>query len=98
MVEQRWEVADTEEVIGEDMAVGLAAEAAVDPQVDLAGLAVEVSEVAVPVEVGNNKKRSATPTFSLSYMIRLHILNNHGGSSPSSITNACTSNLTVILL
>jgi hypothetical protein len=97
-VEQRWEVADTEEVIGEDMAVGLAAEEAVDPRVDLAGLAVEVSEVAVPVEVGNNKKRSATPTFSLSYMIRLHILDNHGGSSPSSITNACTSNLTVILL
>jgi hypothetical protein len=98
VVEQRWEVADTEEVIGEDMAVGLAAEEAVDPRVDLAGLAVEVSEVAVPVEVGNNKKRSATPTFSLSYMIRLHILDNHGGSSPSSITNACTSNLTVILL
>ena len=45
---------------------GLAAEAAVDPRVDLAGLAVEVSEVAVPVEVGNNKKRSATPTFSMS--------------------------------
>lgn len=63
MVEQRWVVADTEEVIGEDMAVGLAAEAAVDPRVDLAGLAVEVSEVAVPVEVGNNKKGQQRQPF-----------------------------------
>ncbi len=64
MVEQPLVVVDTGEVFGEDTAVGLVAEAAVDLRVVLAGSVVEVSEAVVLAEIGRNKKRLAKPTFS----------------------------------
>ena len=95
--EQRLAAGDTAVDFGADTAVVLAAEIAVGHPEGSADLAVEVSAVVVPAAIGRNKKRLAKPTFLNFLSYRLDILDNHCGSSSSSITNACASNLSVVL-
>ena len=81
-----------------DSEADLAVEIAVGHPEGLVDLAVEVSVVVVPAAIGRNKKRLAKPTFFFLYYFKcLDVLDNHCGSSSSSVTNACASNLTVVL-
>ena len=91
-------VVDLEEVIGADSAVDSAVEPVGVHLVDLEDSVAEVSGVAARVAIGRNKKRLAKPTFFFLYYFKcLDVLDNHCGSSSSSVTNACASNLTVVL-
>ncbi len=96
-MEQPLAAGDTAVDFGADTAEDLVAEIAVDHPEDSADLAVEVSAVVVPAAIGRNKKRLAKPTFLDFLSYRLDILDNYCGSSSSSITNSCASNLSVVL-